>query len=235
MALEDAVAKDVITASARGVDVERMTLRIGCSRATTIVIPVGTLFTSADANTQNMISARTVRVACVESPTPVIKSVDVEVYCINRFKDAPTKTSQFQMSSLSETDPVRELDACLENKKAEHSVRQLAIWMISDDYLDLTQDEVEAKLKQHYEEDVQKQLNQDKSKVLREFRKKVPELSGQSDEEVLSAIQQLNHVLAAKYAREDVANYHDKAGPLLRECGIAISSKKFFQSTISQG
>src|SRR5436305_13347167 len=109
-----------------------MHVEVSSTHPGTIVIPLGTVFASGSADTQTMISADTVQVVFAGTQTyaqPQVQSIEIEVYCINRFLDAPTAESRFVVTRGGrELDPVRRLAACLEGKSDDHYARQLAIW-----------------------------------------------------------------------------------------------------------
>jgi hypothetical protein len=227
--LQDGLDQGMVTATAQGIDVAKMSVTVTCSFATKVVIPTGTLFVSGAGDTQNMITARTAVVPCPDSPTPTEKTVKIEVYCINRLKDAPTGASSFTISRLEDTDPLRKLDECLEKLKADHEVRQGAVWLVSEHYLDMTRAEVVEKLKDYYQEHLRQDLQEDKARVVRELREKHPELADQSDDALLSALQNSSEAVATKLAEAEVKDYKEQAGPLLEACGFENSNSKFFQ------
>src|SRR5205823_1568391 len=131
-----------------GVDVSQMHLQISSWHPATIVIPAGTVFASKNGGTQNMIAAKTVTVvfpgpANQQFSVQQVQTLDLEVYCINRLLEAPTVDSSYiVVSGGGELDPVRRLSDCLQNQDADHYSRQLAIWMTSDHFIDMTEDEV---------------------------------------------------------------------------------------------
>lgn len=139
------------TITVTGRDVGNMKLDISLPHPGTVVIPVGTIFATGDPGTQTMISARTVRVVVSTADQP--QSINLEVYCINRLLDAPTTSSSYTViEGGEELDPLRRLAAFLENSSADHYTRQLAIWLMSENHLNLTIEQMSRLL---YDHDVQ--------------------------------------------------------------------------------
>jgi hypothetical protein len=120
-----------------GVDVSNLRVDVSLPQSGNVIIPVGTVFASNDSGTQTMIAARTVQVTVTTPNQP--QSINLEVYCINRTLDAPTSFSGYTVvTGGEELDPVRKLAAFLENSKADHYTRQLTIWLMSENHLNLT-------------------------------------------------------------------------------------------------
>lgn len=212
-----------------GIDVQQIHLEISSPYPGTIVIPAGTVFASGSSGTQTMISAQTVQVVfpgVSTYTTPQVQSLDVEVYCINRMLDAPTGDSLFTVvSGGRELDPVRRLAACLESKDADHYSRQLAIWMTSDHFIDMTEQDVRQTLKAHFME----QLTSDKG--IDELAKAtgVPAAQLQqirNNPEFLDTVSQA----ASKEVDDEISLYKTKARDLLSQCNFDLSTSKFFQS-----
>lgn len=227
--VQEGISQGILTATAEGIDVANMTVSVQCPFVTTIVIPTGTLFVSGAGSTQNMMSARSQEVSCSESDVGKIQTVEVEVYCMNHFKDAPTGASTFTVSSVEETDPIRKLVNCLEQIEADHNTRQGAVWLVSENYLDMTRVEVVEKLANHYAETLQKKLDQNPAALIRELRETHPENADQTDEEILAALKNNNVAVARVLAERQVKRYQEEAGPLLDECDFDTATKKFFQ------
>ena len=211
-------------------------------------IPAGTLFTSNDMNMQNMMSARDVLVIFPGGSINQVQNITIESYCINYFLDPPTLDPALPSSYRSDLKDVRystivsgdaiwELNQCLEKKSDSHSVRQMAIWMVSDGLMDMSREEVANKLAEHYSENVHK--------ALEGLRHDLPieGVESLSDEELIKTIEELippdslkayginTDVLhPGNIARTKVDEFFQKAGPLLRDCGINTDTKRFFQN-----
>lgn len=218
-----------VTIQVTGINVQQIHLEVSSVHPGTIVIPVGTVFASGSSGTQTMISAQAVQVVFpgVETyTTPQVQSLDVEVYCINRMLDAPTGNSVFTVvRGGGELDPVRRLAACLESNGADHYSRQLAIWMTSDHFIDMTEQDVRQTLKDHFME----QLTSDKG--IDELAKAtgVPAEQLQqirNNPEFLDTVSQA----ASKEVDDEISLYKTKARDLLAQCDFDLSTSKFFQS-----
>src|SRR5258708_3728849 len=62
LTVQEARARGIAKVTARGIDVEKLTIEVGSTANTTVVVPAGTLFVSRGQGTQNMMVAETVRV-----------------------------------------------------------------------------------------------------------------------------------------------------------------------------
>lgn len=228
--LVDAQESGGATIRVTGVDVTTMHVEISSSHPGAIVIPVGTVFRSNAGSTQTMISAETIRVEFPGTQTyavPQVQSVDVEVYCINRFLEAPTPSSSFEVvRGGRELDPVRRLAACLEGKNADHYSRQLAIWMTSDDFINMTDDQVRQKLRAHALDLMTSEEG------IRQLAKAIPDVSEEELREIRDTPEFRNIVAeaAGKEVEKEIDGYKTKARALLEECNFNISTAKFFQT-----
>src|SRR5947209_1752504 len=230
LSIADAQDSGAVSVRVTGVDVEKMHVEVSSTRPGTIVIPVGTVFASGSADTQTMISAATVRVVFAGTGTyalPQIQSIDLEVYCINRFLDAPTAQSSFVVTRGGrELDPVRRLAACLEGKSDDHYARQLAIWMTSDHFIEMTDDQVREKLLNHAVD----LMTSDQG--IKELSRAIPNLSEDQLREIRDTPEFRKVVVdaAAKEIEKEVDAYKTKARGLLEQCNFDLSTSKFFQS-----
>lgn len=230
MTLADAQETGTATIRVTGIDVAKMHVEISTTHPGTIVIPVGTVFSSNAADTQTMIAATTIRVVFSGTqtyPVPQVQTVDLEVYCINRFLEAPTADSSFAVvRGGGELDPVRRLAACLEKEGGDHYSRQLAIWMTSDNFINMTEDDVREKLKDHALE----LMTSDEG--IRELAKAIPDLSEEQLREIRDTPEFRNIVseAAAKEVEKEIDAYKTKARALLEQCNFDLSTAKFFQS-----
>ena len=219
------------TVTVSGIDVEKMHLQISSSHPGAIVIPAGIVFSSGETGTQTMMAAKTVTVVFPGSPeetygTPQIQNLDIEVYCINRMLDAPTAQSTFTaVTGGRELDPVRRLVACMASKEADHYSRQLATWVTSDHFVDMTEDDVREKLRDHSRE----LINSEKG--LEVLRQVMPEMSEEQLREIRENPESKRILLeaASKQVDEEVDGYKTKARALLEQCGFDVSISKFFR------
>jgi len=228
--LADVQETGAATIHVTGIDVSKMHVEISTTHPGTIVIPVGTVFSSNAADTQTMIAATTIQVVFPGTqpyPVPQIQTVDVEVYCINRFLEAPTGNSSFVVvRGGGELDPVRRLAACLEREGGDHYSRQLAIWMTSDNFINMTEDDVREKLKDHALELMTS------NEGIRELAKAIPDLSEEQLREIRDTPEFRNIVseAATKEVEKEIDAYKTKARDLLSRCNFDFSGSKFFQS-----
>ena len=231
--LAEAMDEEEASVAVTGVDVEELSVTIRATHPGKIIIPGGTVFTSAGPNTQNMMAAHDVVVVFSGDPaqpflTPQSQTKAVEVYCVNRFLDAPTSSTDFTVSSGGDDlDPVRRLAACLErDSTAPHYAKQLAIWMSSDNFVKMSVAEVRAKMRQHAED----LLNNPNSQGWEKIREK-SHLTPEQVQAIIDDPPQLEKVRSSAYQEVDqeISDYRSIAGPLLEKCGISISTSKFFQ------
>lgn len=232
----NAVSTNVAQIEARGRDLENMSVTVTSSTNTTIVLPVATLFISSAGGTQNMMSAETVRfVFTTASPgSPQTITQLVPAYCINRFREVPTSDSEFTVSYSEETNPVRKLAACLEHKAGSKRAKQLAIWMVSDDLLALTPDELEQRFIEETESKVRHDVTGTKlAAVIKEESPETPDevldaIKGMSTEELQPYLDRLIAGLRGR-SKTQVQEYRDETPRLLRACGYDLSKSRFYQ------
>lgn len=234
MAVDQAQENGIIRATVSGTGrVDTLRLEITSTHQIDIVIPVGTLFGSSTSGTQNMIAARTVRLVFLDAGT---QTQEIEVYCVNRFLDIPSLGSTFTISTTSTTDassPVRKLAACLEQHDAPQRVRQLAVWVVSDELWDLSPEELAERF---LEEGMKEFENLDVDQVIDAARQRGVEISD-AEAQILRDLYHNNRPTYDKILRavvsqrveENIRDYREKAAPLLQECGFDLSNKALFQ------
>jgi len=232
--LAEAQQNESVSIAVHGIDVQSMHVEVTSSHPGTITIPVGTVFGSSSAGTQNMMAAETVQLTFagtlgIDYPSPQTQSLDLEVYCINRMLEAPTDQSGFMVSgggSVGERDPVRRLAACLEGKESDHYARQLAIWMTSDHFVDMTEDQVLGALRDHAEE----LLTSDKTAS--DLRRMYPNLTEAQIQEIRNSPEFRKIVMqaASDEIDKEINLYKTKARALLEQCGFDVANAKFFQN-----
>ncbi|HET8892068.1 MAG TPA: hypothetical protein VFQ41_24435 [Candidatus Angelobacter sp.] len=228
--LVDAQETGGATIRVTGVDVAKMHVEVSSMRPGTIVIPVGTVFSSNAADTQTMIAAESVQLMFAGTQAyaaPQIQTIDIEVYCINRFLEAPNTDSSFVVvRGGGELDPVWRLAACLEKEGGDHYSRQLAIWMTSDNFINMTDGEVREKLRSH----AMDLLTSDEG--IKQLAKAIPDVSEEQLREIRDTPEFRNIVsdAAAKEVEKEIDAYKTKARGLLEKCGADLSASKFFAS-----
>jgi hypothetical protein len=280
-----AMAIGDITVQALGKNLDFVTVTITTTPTianTTIVVPVGTQFTSSASGTQNMIAAGTVSfrfaqvpqtqshylpperqdIARMGSMVPVSYSAatnplrkvmlsderkpqtltqDVPAYCINRWRDTPSTDTQFKVSESDGTDPLGKLASCLDRKgdAVEHRDKQVAIWLISDQLLDMTRNELAAKLREENE-------SHDtwlRDALINRIAQANPNLG---EDEIMARIQAMSEneiadllrnvtakekeKLIAQSAQDNVREFTEVGGPLLESCGYTTSGYRLFQN-----
>ena len=218
-----------------GVNVEKLKVSVSAAHPGRVTIPVGTVFESESGDTQTMMAAHKVVLTftgVVSEPylTPQTQTTDVEVYCINRFLDAPIGTSEFTVGGGGEElDPVRRLAECLDHHtEAPHEARQMAIWVTSDNFINLTEAEVREKMRAHAEEMIKNPNSQAWTDQRSEGH-----LSEDEVREIINDPEQLEAVRTAAYKEvdEEISDYKSIAGPLLEKCGFNLATSKFFQTS----
>jgi hypothetical protein len=223
------------TVSVTGVDVEKLTVTVSTNQPGRITIPVGTVFRSENNGTQTMMAAHAKVLTFAGDTsqpflTPKTQTIEVEVYCTNRFLNAPTSSSEFTVTNDGdELDPVRRLAECLDtHPEAPHEARQLAIWVTSDNFINLTDAEVRAKMRAHAD-DIIKDPN---SQVWDSIRKE-QHLTDEAVQEIINDPKQLEVVRESAYEEvdEEISDYKSIAGPLLEKCGFNTATSKFFQTS----
>ncbi|MGI9079145.1 MAG: hypothetical protein ACR2G6_17715 [Gemmatimonadaceae bacterium] len=223
------------TVSVRGIDLEQLSVEVSSSEAGVIVIPVGTVFASSSVGTQTMMAAKTIRVVFPGEPgqryeVPQVQTVEVDVYCLNRMLKAPTPESEFTVvAGGGEQQPVRVLATCLETQDAEHSARQLAIWMTSDGFLGMSEDEVRQQLRAGLEAELEASLSSPEKLAM--LRDSMPGLSDEDLQQILNNPVLRDTVLAEARSgvETEIARYKTEARALLEACQVDLSAARFFQ------
>lgn len=230
LSLEEASQGGLITLSIRGQDVENMQVSITANSPMTIVIPAGTLFNPDGGDAQQMVAATDTRVVFAPGG-PQTQNVDVEVFCINRFKDAPTDAMGYSAGHLPDGDPILELVHCLEQQDAPHRAKQLAIWIVSDHLMDKDLDAVAEEIVDHAfdklrQGGIQALLSAPGAPAMPQ--QAIDLLKKMTPEQQEELLQQLRPGMVAD-ERKDLEDYRTQGGPLLQHCGYDLNGKPFFQ------
>lgn len=128
----DLIDQGRIEVTTAGNGMQRLTLRIRrlVSDPMTARIAVGTYFVAAAASSQNM-------VATTESKVPLTtnewQDVSVSVACANRSKGVPDGDDTFEIQRSPHQAELAQLMRVLEAAQAKQSVRQSAVWIVTDD------------------------------------------------------------------------------------------------------
>ncbi len=230
ISLPDAARDPTFKVTVQGIDVSQMSITVQSQNKTTVVIPAGTILTSNSSGTQNMMTASTVRFVFTGNSTPETMSQNVEVYCINRFLHAPTQESSYEVPAQDSTSPLVKLAACLDGNGAEHYVRQLAVWMVADDLMNMSKQDVLKKFTEKFIPIMKENLNNKKDSIINVYRKNAPADDNHTDDEVIELLYSILPQAAKQAAQEHLDEY-EEAAPLLQNCGIDIATKRFFQKS----
>lgn len=156
-----------------------------------------------------------------------VAKTEVETFCVNRWLKIPESDTSFSVSEPDPNDSRRKLVACLEHNPTGHFAKQMAVWMVSDRLIDISQQEFENKLFAEMEEE---------SSSLEQFLQSLQRESTPLSEEELRQLQKLtpaefeeirDKVLRSE-AHSQVKNYVEVTQPLLEGCGIDLSGSTFF-------
>lgn len=261
----EAAAINLASIQVSGQDLNFVTLTVtpAIEGGGTIVLPAGTLFTAGSTATQNMILADTAAISWFapsnpirgDSPQAIVRNLSS--YCINRWREVPGADASFQVTYSAQNDPLGKLAKCLErDAHSDHRAKQVAIWLVSDNLLEMTEAELAERLR--------KEIRDHNSWSLRFFQEAIrPDYPDASDEELTRLIQEafrsqpnltpvgvlevVSH-LPEEEAKERLDKFSDTdierwiaedaeggvqefvkdGGPLLQGCGYDISSYALF-------
>jgi len=165
----------------------------------------------------------------------------IKAYCINRWRDVPSPDTRFTVTFPDSSDRLPKLVACLEeHKDSDHRLRQLAVWMLSDNLLDMTPQQFEQRVYDEIFRKLSAKVQQMSAADLAAF---VKEANPSVSEEILRAIRNLSGAELArereglldearqearKDAQADVSSYA-RTETLLRSCGIDVTNSAFFR------
>lgn len=177
------------------------------------------------------------RVMYMPPASPVSRSLvqDVPAYCINRWRDVPNSQSRFSVSDANRESPVGKLVSCLEDDPAPHEAKQAAVWMISDNLINLTPQQLEDK----FVEERKSKFHPSAAELADMMQKadptlsdteidKIRQMSPAELEEAWSELLPLVLPIMRKQAAQEVQTYKDVAGPLLQSCGFDLPDSAFF-------
>jgi len=207
--------------------------------ATEIVIPAGTLWRSRSAGTQTLAVARTLRFAFRGGEDVQRASAVMQVYCTQRFLAPPDASSRFDLlldddpGGGGETNPVRRLASCLDDKHAgaPREQRQMAVWMVSDGLLALTPAEVSHKLAERLRPAAEERARATLRLHARDtLRARAP---GVTDDEIDAAVREFEQKRLPRVIDEtidaEVAKDWAATRPLLADCGVDVAGAAFFR------
>lgn len=217
-----------------------------------VTIPTGTVLLSGSKGTQDLITAQ--RVVAIlppspaqdeSSPSPITDlpraSVEIEVYCLDRFLAFPQPGSPYHVaqsdgevfSERSEVvmDEVERLDAYLAKRRdIPYHIRQMAVWMISEKFLQLTRqqaiDRFRERLGSHLGHEIREVLESRGEDTLKSA------LPSNTNPALIHKILERykrkgpDYVIAME-ARRELQEYWGHVKPLLAACGFDVQHARF--------
>lgn len=179
-----------------------------------------------------------VRLLRVSSPQPrPSQSVtqDISVYCIDRWRHTPKKEDRFSLAEPDPNSPVQKLVSCLEHSQEEHEAKQAAVWMLSDDLMNMTAKTVAEKLFASIQQEAPADLDHFVVYVAGILRLDGSDISDEKLEELRQQLsdnfEQKRRMFLWSIALVNVESFKTTA-PLLQGCGFDLSNKAFFTSDI---
>jgi hypothetical protein len=193
-------------------------------------IPVGTIFVAGPGGGCDLISA---------DNSKFNEQVTLSVYCLDRWLPAPSSVQQILSPSSSSNSGSEErrrvvgLVECLAQHNGSHGANQIAVWMVSNDLMNYSEDQlVQETLDHSQQEFIQMQGAQLADMLTRSFGDQPSEIlqraKAKSEEDLLQMYQALRPTLEQK-VRDQIVQWRTEAGPLLDACGYNSSSLPFFK------
>lgn len=235
MTVEQAQAAGAVDIGVRGVDLENIRFVLSSHRAVQLTLPAGLVLISGDAGTQNMMTGRASVVVLNGTPeAPDVQEIVVPAYCINRFRATPTTASTFSVGSGGgELQPLARLAQCIEGHSAAHRSKQLTIWAVSDDFVNMDAEQFAARAVDHLRSEVIR-LGPDgyADKVEREGAPAafVAQLRALSPSQLVELFDRQASGIA-EAARVEFEEIRAAARPLLEACGYNVASLRMFATT----
>ena len=240
--VDQAIARGRVTTAFVAADAAHSTLtvtRVNAGGALTVVVPAGAPIYSAASGEQRLAVARTVTVRLAKGQSQA--SVELETYCLDQFALQPTPTSVLSFAPpsdgtvLEETEPLRKLVACLDGSAKPHQARQFAVWMVSQNYLDLPYAQARDRIRGAYRQVLEDQAQTALNGAVRE--QVAVALPGASSVDIDAAVARIGgQRLAAKLdARAERMTAADLEGFLgggaqaLGSCGYQTQTLEFFK------
>jgi hypothetical protein len=204
-----------------------------------VIVPAGAPIYGAASGEQRLAVAHAVTVRLAKGQSQA--SVELETYCLDQFALQPTPTSTLSFAPPSdgavveETEPLRELIACLDGSTQPHEARQFAVWMVSQNYLDLPYAQARDRIRAAYRQVLEDQARAALDGAVRE--QVAAALPGASSADIDAAVARIGgQRLAAKLdARAERMTAADLEGFLgggalaLGGCGYQTQTLEFFK------
>jgi hypothetical protein len=122
-----------------------------------VVVPAGTVIRNTSQGGQRLITAVPMTLHISSGDRSAAGTVDV--YCIDQFGRPPTSSSHLVLAApLGGDDPLASLAQCLHDKSTP-DVAQMAVWLISGNYLDRSYADTRTALITSYETSIREQLS----------------------------------------------------------------------------
>jgi hypothetical protein len=240
--VDRAIARGQVTVSFAAADAAHSTLtitRAGADGALTVVVPAGAPIYSAASGDQRLAVARTVTVRLAKGQSEA--SVALETYCLDQFALQPTPTTALSFSPPSdgtiveETEPLRKLIACLDGSTQPHDARQFAVWMVSQNYLDLSYAQARDRIREAYRQVLEDQARTALNGAVRD--QVAAALPGASSADIDAAVtriggQRLAGKLDARAERmtaADLKGFLGGGAQALESCGYQTQVLEFFK------
>lgn len=240
--VDRAIARGQVSVSFAAADAAHSTLtitRAGRKGALTVVVPAGAPIYSAAPGEQRLAVARTVTVHLAGGQSQA--SVALETYCLDQFALQPTPTSALAFTPPSdgavveETEPLRKLIACLDGSQQPHESRQFAVWMVSQNYLDLPYGQARTRIREAYRGVLEDQARMALNGAVRD--QVAAALPGASSADIDAAVaraggQRLTAKLDARAERMTAADLQGFLGggaQALESCGYQPQTLEFFK------
>jgi hypothetical protein len=240
--VDQAMARGQLTTAFAATDAAHSTLtvtRMNAGGALTVVVPAGTPIYSAAAGDQRLAVARTVTIHLAKGQSQA--SVALETYCLDPFALQPTPTSTLSFAPPSdgtvveETEPLRKLIACLDGSTQPHESRQFAVWMVSQNYLDLPYAQARDRIRTAYRQVLEDQAKTALNGAVRErVAAALPNLSSVDIDAAVARIggQRLAAKLDARAERmtaADLKGFLGGGARALESCGHQTQTLEFFK------
>ena len=128
----DLIDDGIIEVESKGDGIENLTVRArrSVSYPVTMLMPVGTFFTSRRDSVQDMVTTAGEKLVVSSDGW---KSVSLAVACANRPKEIPDSSNKFDIVRSPRQEDLARLMPFLEKAKVNFGTRQAAVWIVTDD------------------------------------------------------------------------------------------------------
>jgi len=128
----DLIDQRKIAVDIEGSGIENVSVRVRklVPESVVVYIPVGTFFVSANPSAQSMVGTREVEIALEDDKW---QSISVRAACANRTRGIPDSSDRFSVQRAPQQQDLARLMPVLERAGVSSSVRQAAVWIVTDD------------------------------------------------------------------------------------------------------